>query len=492
MVIFPVMKRRTALQKIGLGLSAGMTLPAWLSSCGPEDPAPEISYDGVVAIIGAGAAGLYAADILQSRGLQVVIFEASGRLGGRVRSISQFENNPLSNTNPIELGAERVIGSDSLWSKMIKQLERPFFEFPTTTSDRFLIDGTFKTKAEIETDADFIAAMNFFNDFKNYAGSNVSVQQAVVTAGLPVRVQKILNSMIGNKYGTSNDRLSATALAEGFSLLTRNSSELRLSTNPMQDVLSSRFSKIGNTIQFDHVVKSVNYSGEKVTIEGEHKVSEGGTENFSREFAKVIITVPVSVLKDGDIAFSPALPAEKTAALSAMDMDPALRIVLEFKQNFWGIDSAFIYGGDQVPEYFNVGAGETSPQFAKMLSLTANGQRALDLASQGDAMIPAVLAELDTYFDGKATLNVRRDLEDNTKILSVHYNWTEQPFIRGGVAYVKPGGSNADRIALGAPVGEKLFFAGEATDGNGEFGTISGALLSAERAAQELVDTIIV
>ena len=480
------MKRRTALRNIGLGLSASLTLPAWLSSCGTEDPGPEIQYDGTIAIIGAGAAGLYVADILQSKGLKVVIYEASSRLGGRIRSIRQFEENPLSNSYPIELGAERILGEDSLWAKMVKQLERPYVEFPTLTTDGYFIDGAFKTKTEAEADPDFIAARDFFNNFRTYSGGNVSVDQAVQSAGLSARVHTILNSMIGNKYGTSNSRLSASALSEGMSLIARNTSELRLSTNPMQDVLSSRFSAVVPQIKFDHVVKNINYSGEKIVIQGENLA-----ESFSSEVDRVIVTVPVSILKDGDIAFTPSLPSAKSTALSHMGMDAAMRIVLEFKVNFWGIDSAFLYGGTQIPEYFNIGAGESSGQFTKILSMTVMGPKAEEFSPLGLDVIPVILNELDTYFDGKASLNIRRQIEDPHDILSVIHDWTTQPYIRGGVAYIKPGGANADRTTLGEPVGDKLFFAGEATDSNGEFGTINGALLSAERAAQEVIDSII-
>jgi monoamine oxidase len=69
-------------------------------------------------------------------------------------------------------------------------------------------------------------------------------------------------------------------------------------------------------------------------------------------------------------------------------------------------------------------------------------------------------------------------------------DWSLEPFIMGGVSYVKPGGTNQDRIDLSEPVENKLFFAGEATDVNGESGTINGALLSGERAAQEVIDSI--
>jgi uncharacterized protein with NAD-binding domain and iron-sulfur cluster len=55
---------------------------------------------------------------------------------------------------------------------------------------------------------------------------------------------------------------------------------------------------------------------------------------------------------------------------------------------------------------------------------------------------------------------------------------------------LKAGGTNQDRVNLATPVNNKLFFAGEATDVNGEYVTINGALLSGERAAKEVLATI--
>ena len=49
----------------------------------------------------------------------------------------------------------------------------------------------------------------------------------------------------------------------------------------------------------------------------------------------VIITVPLTVLKDGDITFTPALPADKNKAIRTIQMLGAWKIACRFKRRFW-------------------------------------------------------------------------------------------------------------------------------------------------------------
>lgn len=493
------MKRRKAIQQIGAGLSAGILLPGWLSSCKSDDPNPEVDYDGDVAVIGAGASGLYLADILLSKGIRVQVFEASNRAGGRIRNLRQFdqptaalqfdpENLPNSDF-PTELGAEKVIGSDSVWGTIISQINVPTVAFGTIASDHYFLDGAFAPSSTAELDADVIAAKNFLASLPSYAGGNVSVQQAVQSAGISARVHAILNSWIGNRYGTSNDRLGVKSMAEGMALLTRNDQQLVLTSNPMQDVVLSRFSDAVSKTQLNTVITNIDYSGERITLSG----LKGG-ESFTTTVDKVIVTVPVSILKTGVISFTPSLPSSKLTSLSRMEMDASLRVVLEFKKNFWGVDGSlntgFLYGGTEAPEYFNAGIGRS--QFSRTLNITINGPRAEQLsAMSNDDMINTILGELDLIFDGKATANVRRNLDDDTKVISVIMDWMKEDYIKGGVSYLKPGSTNQDRITFASPVSNRVFFAGEATAVAGDAGTINGALTSAERAADEVVHSIV-
>jgi len=478
-------------------MSAGIVLPSWLSACSSDDDAkPKVTYDGVVVIIGAGAAGLYAADILQTNGVKVIILEASNRVGGRLRSLKFSDKpsqsllftspSPLGSDFPSELGAEQIIGSDSAWNKILGQLGIATVDLDSSAQDNYFLDNAFIESGAALADNDFLAAKNFLENLASYTGGNVSVQQAIQSAGINARVHAILNSWIGNRYGTSNDLLGIKPLAEGLNQLTRDKKRLLLKDNPMQDALLSRFSNVVPAVQVNKEVKSIDYSGAKIIISGDTILSAGSTEPFTLEADKVIVTTPVSILKSGDILFTPSLPAEKISALGNMEMDASFRVLLDFKMNFWGQDSGFLYGGAESPEYLNAGVGRSDG--GKTLSLTVNGAKAAALSSLGKDAIPLLLNEMDNVFQGKASLNIREDLNDN--VISVIQDWSKEKYIRGGISYLKPGGSIEDRLNLAAAVNDKVFFAGEATDGHGESGTINGALLSGERAANEIVSSI--
>ncbi|HEY5823061.1 MAG TPA: NAD(P)-binding protein, partial [Cyclobacteriaceae bacterium] len=158
------MRRRTLLRSLGLGLSAGMVMPSLLSSCVKDDPGPEVPFNGTVAIIGAGVAGMFAADILRAKGINVFILEAGKQIGGRIRSLrnqTDFQDlygqdTPMEFASdfPIELGAEAYYGSDSIWGESVQNHNIPTLELSSTGVDRYVIDNLVKTAADWSGDAD--------------------------------------------------------------------------------------------------------------------------------------------------------------------------------------------------------------------------------------------------------------------------------------------------------------------------------------------------
>lgn len=473
------MKRRKLLKQLGFGLSGGLLLPQFLGSCTKDDPGPEVPFDGNVVIIGAGAAGLYAADILHSKGIQVRILEAADQVGGRVRSLrNQSELATISVADfPVELGADVVVGSDSILGTTLINLKVNTVELGAVSTDQFILDSIAKSSDDWSGDGDFVNAQNFVSGLPNYSGGPITVSQA--TASMPARVQPLLNSQIGNVYGTSNETLGISGVSEALNTQTHDNKLLMLKSNPMQDFLLNRFDQVKDLIQLNTQVKSIDTNGEKIIITD----ANGG----QLEANKVIVTVPLNILKQNVIAFSPGLPATMTTAMGKLAMDHSIRVVIDFKKNFWGASSGFIWGGTSLPSCLNAGVGRS--EFSQTLSITIHGAKAVELSAQGPDMINTILAELDVIYAGQATQFVRRDFLTN-EVLSIIKDWGKDEFIMGGFSYPLASATVSDRENLSLPINDKLFFAGEATDVSGDAGTINGALASAERVAEQVVKSI--
>ena len=478
------MERRKALKQIGWGLSGGILMPSLLNACAPKDPAPEVVYDGTVGVIGAGAAGLYLADILRTKGVKVVVFEARDQIGGRIRSlrnqsIDQYPYLPqMSSDFPIELGAQTIVGSDSILGKVFQAYNLATTEF-LPSGHNFVMDGKVKSEADWGSDPDFLAAKNFKTNVKSYSGSSLSVQQEIVAAAINSRAHGMLNGQIGNAYGSTNEKIGIGALGEAEKLRTNDGKILGPKTNPMHDVLISRFNSIQSLVQLSTPIASINYSTDPITL----TAKDGTTHTVN----KVVVTVPISILKNGSLAFSPALPTAITSSLTKFAMGASLRVVLEFKKNFWGDTVGFIFGTANVPEYFSVGVGRSL--FNRTLSVTVNGEKASQYSALGDGVVEVLLADLDLIYNKQATQFIRQDLT-TLKNIFVRHDWTKTDYILGGYAYPLPGAKTDDRKAIGQSVNKKLFFAGEATDITGQAGMVNGALASAERAAQQVVESI--
>ncbi len=492
------MKRRKALQQIGTGFAAGLLAPQLFSSCKKEDNIPQVKFNGTVAIIGAGAAGLYAADILNAQGVDVFVLEARNNLGGRIRSFSTSDSQTDNSTDafiydfnypsiadfPIELGGDLVMGSDSAWGKIISILGLPTVDLGTA-SHQYILDNIPKAATDWQGDADFNAVQSFVSGLKSYSGPDVSIKSA---ANVSSRAQALLNSQAGNFYGSTTDRIGALGLANELQLQKHDSKILTVKTNAWQDILLSRFNEIVKKVQLNTPVTSIDYSGDTISI----------TDKSGKQYTanKVIVTVPLSILQNSGIAFSPSLPSTNIGAMFKFGMNSCIRLVIDFKKNFWGDTDGFIWGGTIAPQYFNSGFNRS--QINSTMVVTVCGQAAELLSTFGSSMINPVLSEIDGLYDGQGTKWVRRKIvndangvpQETDPIVSI-YDWSKDAYIKGGNSYPLVGTTHQDRLNLGTAVpGGKIFFAGEATDINGDAGTVSGALQSAERATQELIKSI--
>ncbi|MEO1051345.1 MAG: FAD-dependent oxidoreductase [Bacteroidota bacterium] len=467
------MKRRNALKKIALGTSLGLATPPLLSSCFEEDPpGPEVPFDGNVIILGAGVAGLHAANILTEKGIEVQVLEASDRIGGRIRSTRAFPDD-VSADFPLEYGADWILGENSSWFNTLQEAGIQLTEIGVDTSDNYIIDNQLTSILDASADPDFVDAINFLNNLNANVAGGPSVQEAIEQAGINPRVHEILNGLIGNRYGAANSQLDIVALAEARRLTTAGNRRFVFSGNPQEDVVRSLFFSLNDKILLNTQAVTVDYNEDEIIVIDQNDIIY--------KCRKLLVTVPITVLKDGDITFLPALPARKQQVMTRIGMDNAIKMFIRFNRTFYGETTGSIFGSDAVPEYYNVGVGRSEQ--LRVLNALIYGDLANNLAGMSsEALLEYALNDLDQYFD---------DFPSNDLNNFGYFDWSTEPFIRGAFSYPLPGAQPDDRATLAESIRERVYFAGEATNLNGNFGTVHGAFESAERATQEIVDDII-
>jgi monoamine oxidase len=235
---------------------------------------------------------------------------------------------------------------------------------------------------------------------------------------------------------------------------------------------------IVNNIIFDSQVQMIDYTTDNGTAKV-RIVTQSGNEF---ECDRVIVTVPLQILKDGDITFIPPLSSERLAALDVALMPPGLKVFLEFTETFYPINFGFakydnVKVGDHL--YFDATLGQQDTD-QHILGLFAMGEPTKDYLNHHtthDDLRDYILNELDYMFDNKAS---------ETFVRLIVQNWTDEPFIRGSYS------EYFDRTeiirAVSLPIDNVVYFAGEAMPADGEwYGYVHGAALSGQKAANSIV-----
>lgn len=452
------MKRKQFLKQTALSLPLLSTTSALLAGCKKEDCVQ--SFTGKVIVIGAGAAGLYAAHLLKQKDLSVTVLEASGQIGGRLRPLTGFAD------FPIELGAEEVHGNKSTWYNIVKNSGTSFINIET--EDYFLYNGNLSAVSAVSNNADVAKVYSFNDNLYKYTGADVPVQQVIDSFGNTSKVTALYTALLGNERGTSNTRLGARSAAIEDEKWTAGDDNYMISGKHYLEILQAHCSDIIPHVLLNKPVTKIDYNGTNVSV-----TCPGG-ETFTAD--KVLITVPLAVLQTNSIQFVPALPPAKTSAINAIGMDAGMKIILRFSARFWAEDTGSVYGPNYIPEFWVTSLGRSST--AHVLTAYVMGDKAAFLSTQGSNAINYALQDLDALYGAGVASDSLQD--------SYIMDWSKEPYIQGAFSYASVG-SSAYREVLQQPVNNLLYFAGEATNTSGHIGTVHGAIESAEKAAQQIV-----
>ena len=223
---------------------------------------------------------------------------------------------------------------------------------------------------------------------------------------------------------------------------------------------------IANNITYNAVVQSIDYSGDKVTV---------NTANKQYQADKVIVSVPLQILRDGDINFSPALPQYKLDVINGVNIWAGFKAFFEFSTNFYGDGVEIQANSAGQKGFYDAAHGQNTTKH--ILGVFSVGTPAEEYGAIAEDQIKDhILAELDAQFNNQATPNY---------VNHITQNWNSEPYIRAG--YLTDHADWKDVRDLGKSVNDKVYFSGGPfTDGD-DWVSVHAAAYSAKLASDEIL-----
>jgi monoamine oxidase len=353
------------------------------------------------AIIGAGLAGLAAADALAAKGHDVTVFEARDRVGGRVHSKT------LDNGATIELGAEFILPGHDVLRATAARLRLPLYEKGTLYGDR-------EPRPPVRRE-ELLEAIARLRDAREG-----TVAGALEGLRLPPAVREALTARveISTAYPASDQ--AASVLAD---------SGTAFGDFPSHGIAGGN-QRLATELARDLRV-NVNAAIRRMTW------TEHGVRVHDSDFDACVIAVPASVMDA--IEFDPPLPERKQRALDGARYGDAAKLFLRLTGPTE--PSATLAVPDRFWAYTQL-APDGSP--LPILAAFAGTRDGVDALT------------------AQAVRELRPDLafSDDEPVLST---WHDDPWVRAAYS-ARSVASPLEDAALAEPVGP-LAFAGEHTAG---------------------------
>jgi len=394
-----------------------------------------------VGVIGAGFAGLAAADALRAGGAEVTVLEARDRVGGRVWSV------PFGEGATVERGAEFILPGYETMNALAARFGIPLVLKGTPYGRRVPIGEEAVSQTELEDAFDRLAAGG--------AADAASAADAIAALQLDPPLSKLIQTRVAISNGYPADDLAASVLDEGASTFgdfdnhTLEGGNMRLA-----EALAA---ELGAAVRLSSPVRRVRWSQGAVNIATDHTQIEADA---------VVVAIPTAPL--AEIEFDPPLEGATAEALRAVTYGQNSKLFVRLRSpappsaimsvagHFWTYTQL---GGDGRPAPFVTGYTGT--------------MSAIDDLGGSDGF--------ERWVAALVALREDLDPEPESAMLS---SWNDDPWVRGSYS-ARTLSSPLRDGDLVKPIGP-LFFAGEHTAGEWH-GLMEGALRSGRRAAEQVL-----
>jgi len=424
-----------------------------------------------VAVLGAGAAGLAAAAALAEHGLRVSLLEARDRIGGRILTFSDPDLDW-----PIELGPEFIHGHAPETRMLIARSGGIAID---AAGNRWMLrEGRPAPREDM-----FDGMRRLMQRVASMPEADLSVEEFLAREARDPSLESACTSarmMVEGFDAADPRRASVRAIANEWSGMDGGQGRPSGGYSALMRHLARALAAAGAHLRLQTLVKRVAWRAGAVTVTAD---APGGPLELTARCA--LVALPVSLLQrppdePDAVRFDPPLE-EKAASLRGVEVGPVVKVVLRFRRAFWEEmhggrlrDAGFLHA-PQAP--FRT-LWTALPARVPLLTAWAGGPRAVELAgSSRDELIEQALVSV------RSALGAGPEVRDELAAAYAH-DWLRDRHARGAYSYITVGGCGAPE-ELARPLGETLYFAGEAAN-PGESGTVEAALQSGRRAAREI------
>jgi monoamine oxidase len=428
-----------------------------------------------ILIIGAGAAGLMAAQELSKAGKRVIILEARNRTGGRIYTLDD-----TSFLKYAELGAEFVHGDLPVTLQLLKEAGIEM----TPASGEMWHNSNGKFSQEYQHIDHWNLLIQKLSKLEQDTSIGDFLQQQFGD-GQYAELRKSVSRYVAG-YDTADPfKASAYALRKEWQSEDGDAQHrIKGGYGKMISYLANESKKNGAQLFLNSIVKNLHW---------EHNVVEAVTaDNISYKAEKVIIALPLGVLQaapneGGTIKFSPSIP-KYYEAIQQMGFGSIIKILLEFRDAFWEDEEIAKLAGNDLKGMSFLLSDEEIPTWWTQFpdnSTILTGWLGGPPAEKKKGLSNEELLQQSVHSLSNIFKRSMQKLKDNLIAWSV-VNWTADPFALGSYSYDTIAASTARKI-LNTPINNTIYFAGEYLYNGPAMGTVEAALCSGLETAKRLI-----
>jgi monoamine oxidase len=423
-----------------------------------------ISHPTHLLVVGAGAAGLMAADELARAGKQVTVLEARSRCGGRICTLPAEEFG-----YPAEGGAEFIHGAAPVTRALMREARLSLLPDAgsswSTRSGALSVDNSqtphvnqlHRVLRDLKTD---LSVAEFLE--RHFAGRKYDELRRRITRmveGYDAADPRRFSTFALRDEWMSRGLGEHGRLSEGYGALIKH--------------LETVCRRHGASIHLGAAVTAIETAGGRIAAYC------GAGASFEADAA--ILTVPPPILRE--VVLPPAAREKAATACADIGFGNVVKILLRFRTKWWANhagqdlgDLSFLFSDAIVPTWWTQHPAEypvltgwfAGPKADRVASMTED-----DLVEMGLNSLAAIFNLLPDH--------LRTDL-----VASRAINWANDPFARGAYSYATPQTPKA-QSALRKPDGGPLYFSGEALYAGPDMGTVEAALAAGRETARTIL-----